>query len=265
MRIAYTIILNGLRHLKHNDYYKTMIENFDLWVIVEGVANNTGSTSWCRNLPDTYHNNFLSNDGTTEFLDELQSTYGNVKIIRPVHRSWKNKDEQVNVAIAEIKKTASECFLWQIDIDEQWTKEQLCLAESELTSNNGKTGCFYCNFFVGPGLVAKGDWGEGRITPYRRLWRWCGEEFETHEPPKLRGKNGPGLLLTPRFNHFAYYYKEDVMFKELYYSGYDGLYNRWLDIQTNDFSQPQHVSHLLGRNTWWGNTNTQICKYETTS
>jgi hypothetical protein len=265
MRVAYTIILNGLRHLTHNDYYKTMIENFDLWVIVEGVAGNTGSTSWCKNLPETIHNNFISNDGTSEYLDKLQAAYNNVRVIRPRNGPWSNKDEQVNAAITEIKKTVEECFLWQVDIDEQWTLEQLNTAESELTSNGGKTGCFYCNFFVGEKLIAKGDWGEGLITPYRRLWRWCGEEFETHEPPMLRGKNGPGLLLTPRFNHFAYYYKEDVMFKELYYSGYDGLYERWTDIQTRDFTQPQHVSLLLGRNTWWGNTNTRICKYEATS
>jgi hypothetical protein len=257
-RIAFTIILNGLRHLKHNDYYKTISNNFDLWVLVEGVSLNTGSTSWCKELPDSQHNNNLSNDGTTEFLNELASQK-NIKVIRNGDSGWLNKDEQVNAAIDAIKKEVDECFLWQIDIDEQWTLEQLETAERELVNGNGKTGCFYCDFFVGKDLIAKGDWGEGRITPYRRLWQWKGESFETHEPPKLNGKNGPGLLLTPRFKHYAYYYEEDVIFKENYYGGYDGLYQRWLHLQEQQ-NFPVHVSELLGRNTWWGNTNTQIYK-----
>ena len=45
-RVAFTIILNGHRHLVHNNYYETMSDNFDLWVIVEGVANPGGSTEW---------------------------------------------------------------------------------------------------------------------------------------------------------------------------------------------------------------------------
>jgi hypothetical protein len=257
-RVAFTIILNGLRHLKHNDYYKSIINNFDLWVIVEGVSKNTGSTSWCKELPASHHKNFLSNDGTTAFLDSL-SEFKNVKIVRSNTGFWDNKDSQVNAAIDTIKSTVEKCFLWQIDIDEQWTIEQLKAAETELVMNNGKTGCFYCNYYVGNNLIAKGDWGEGKIEPYRRLWAWAGENFETHEPPKLKGKNGPGLLLTPRFNHFAYYYEEDVIFKESYYSGYEGLHSRWLLLQQNT-AYPIHISALLGKNTWWGNTNTQIYK-----
>ena len=69
-RVAFTIILNGHRHLVHNNYYETMSDNFDLWVIVEGVANPGGSTEWCNKLIDSFHNNFISNDGTSEFLDK---------------------------------------------------------------------------------------------------------------------------------------------------------------------------------------------------
>jgi hypothetical protein len=46
-------------------------------------------------------------------------------VVRPNNRPWKSKDEQVNAAIEEIKKTVKECFLWQVDIDEQWTLDQL--------------------------------------------------------------------------------------------------------------------------------------------
>ena len=69
-RIAFTIILNGLHHLKHNDYYLFLINNFDYWIIVDGASNNNGSTTWCNNMLDKYHNNGASNDGTIEFIKD---------------------------------------------------------------------------------------------------------------------------------------------------------------------------------------------------
>ena len=259
MRIGFTIILNGIHHLKHNDYYNTLIKNLDHWIIVEGVALPTGSTSWCKELPADMHKNFLSNDGTTEFLDKLKTENLNVHVVRPVGKPWNNKDQQVNMAIDVAKSLYKEgkgYMLWQIDIDEQWTLEQMVEAENHLNQHNGKTGCFYCNYYVGPRQMAFGQWGEGKQEPYRRLWNWKGEDFETHEPPKLKGKNGPGLLLTQRFNHFAYYYPQDVKFKEKYYGGYEGLYQRWLNVQDN--RDVISVKELLGPNTWWSFTQTYI-------
>jgi len=256
MRAAFTILLNGYEHLIHNNYYKTLVNNFDLWVIAEGVSMNDGSTSWCNKLSDTFHNNFLSNDGSSEFIDKISQENKNVKIVRSATKFWKSKDEQVNAAVTEIRKATNNCNLWQIDIDEQWTLENLVLAEEELKSNNGKTGCFLSNYYVGKNQIVTGEWGEGAYSPYRRLWNWRGEEFETHEPPKLKGKNGPGLLLTPRFNHYAYYFEKDVIFKEAYYSGYTGLVDRWKSVQKNKGTI--HVRELLGQKLWWSHTNTYI-------
>jgi hypothetical protein len=256
MRAAFTIVLNGLRHFLHKDYWKEMQNNFDYWIIVEGVAKPTGSTSWCKELPSGVHKNYLSNDGTTEFLDKIAND--KTIVIRPDNRPWQNKDEQVNAAIDRIKQITNSCFLWQVDVDEQWTKVQLEQAENTLKENGGKTGCFYCNYFVGKYQQVFGDWGEGKIEPYRRLWDWKGEKFISHEPPKLEGNNGPGFLINIRFNHYAYYFFEDVKFKELYYSGYENLYERWLKVQDN--TGTMHIRELLGPNTWWSNTNT-IIKY----
>lgn len=258
-RVAFTIIFNGLRHLIHNDYYKFMVENFDLWVIAEGVSKNTGSTAWCNVLPDTIHDNFLSKDGTTQFLDELAKQHSNVKIVRSPTRYWPNKDHQVNAAIEEIKKHYSNCLLWEVDIDEQWNKESLEKSESELIESNAKTGCFLANYYVGKDLVARGVWGEGSHTPYMRLWNWNGELFSTHEPPNLAGGNGHTVLLTPRFNHYSYFFEEDVLFKELYYGGYTGLHSRWSAVQTSP-TFPIHIRSLLGNNTGWANTDTFIHK-----
>jgi len=256
MRIAFTIILNGKKHLLHNNYYETLLDAFDKWVIVEGVAEPGGSTSWCKALPDKFHKNWLSNDGTTEFLNELQKKTNKLVVVRKNNSPWSSKDEQVNAAIDAIKRSTNKCFLWQIDIDEQWTKKDISSSEQYLKENNAKTGCFLCNFYVGKNLLAKGMWGEGRYLPYRRLWKWEGEEFKTHEPPTLKGKNGPGILIPIKFNHYAYYFEDDVIFKENYYSGYEGLHNRWNSIQ--NIHTKTHISNLLGTNTWWANTNTVI-------
>ena len=254
MRIGFTIVLNGINHLLHNNYYLTLSKNLDYWIIVEGVSLPTGSTSWCKKLPPSMHKNYLSNDGTTEFLDKIKND--KIKVISPNNRPWNNKDEQVNAAITEIKKITNECMLWQIDIDEQWTAKQMNSAEDYLLKNNGKTGCFYCDYYAGKNQQVFGQWGEGKIEPYRRLWNWKGEKFVTHEPPKLEGKNGPGLLLPQRFKHFAYYFKEDVMFKEKYYGNYEGLYDRWIKVQNN--RDTILISQLLGPKIWWSNTQTYI-------
>lgn len=253
-RIAFTIILNGIKHLTHNNFFNNMIENFDEWYVVEGVAKPGGSTSWCKDIDDNFHNNFLSNDGTTEFLNN--NTNSKLTIIRTKNKPWASKDEQVNAAISEIKKKYTRCFLWQIDVDEQWSLDQLNEAETLLTQNGGKTGCFVSNYFIGPNQQVFGEWGECIYDTYRRLWSWEGELFKTHEPPQLNGKNGPGLLLPQRFNHYSYYFEEDVIFKERYYSGYSGLLKRWKAIQHNRGTL--HISSFLKDNPRWSNSQTFI-------
>lgn len=254
MRIAFTIVLNGLRHLTHNNFYKNMIDNFDHWYIVEGVAKPNGSTNWCKELSPKFHNNYLSNDGTTEFLNN--NIHPKVVLIRPQGGPWDSKDQQVNAAIQSIKEITDECFLWQVDVDEQWSSKNLETAEKMLIENNGKTGCFLCDYYVGENQRVIGQWGEGMYEPYRRLWNWKGEMFDKHEPPTLKGKNGPGLLLPQRFQHYAYYFEEDVKFKEAYYQGYEGLYERWKQVQNN--RSTMDIKDLLGNNTWWSNTKTFI-------
>lgn len=255
-RVAFTIVLNGLHHIEHNNFFNKMLSNFDLWVVIEGVARPGGSTSWCRELDGEFHKNFLSVDGTTEFLNNNKNP--KLIIVRPSSGPWASKDDQVNAGIREIKKIYNKCFLWQVDIDEQWELNQLEAAEEMLFKNNGKTGCFLCDYYVGKNQQVFGEWGECINETWKRLWLWEGEEFAAHEPPTLLGKNGPGYLLPQRFKHYSYYFDKDVIFKEKYYGGYDGLYERWKSVQQNKDVIP--VINLLGPNLQWSYTNT-IIKY----
>jgi hypothetical protein len=258
-RIAFTIILNGKHHLLHNDYYKFMLNNFKYWIVVEGASDSTGSTSWCRKMDDSFHKNGFSVDGTSEFLEQLSNLYSNMVYVKP-DGLWPNKDVQVNRAIAEVKKLTDKCFLWEIDIDEQWIRHQLEVSEKQMTDYNIKTGCFHCNYYVGKDLLARGQWGEGIYLPYRRLWDWNGEMFKTHEPPELEGNNERMVLLTAKFNHYSMYFEQDVIFKDKWYSGHEGIHARWIKLQNDGGFFPRHIRELLGTNTHWGNTNTAITK-----
>jgi len=128
MRIAFTIIYDGLHHLKHNDFASFMVKNFDHWIVIEGHARAGGSTSWCKNPGKPQR----STDGTHEFMMDLCEQNQNVHYYSPgVY--WKSKDAQVNEAILTAKLITNSCFLWQVDCDEQFEASDLTLAENELT------------------------------------------------------------------------------------------------------------------------------------
>ena len=254
MRIAFSIIFNGLHHLQHNNYYQTMLDNFDYWVVVEGQALPNGSTSWCKPLSEKYQINGRSIDGTHEFLSELASK-NNKLVYIPSNGPWNSKDQMVNVAINAIKNITNKCFLWEVDIDEQWTKTQLEQAELELTISKAKTGHFLCDYYVGKEWLSLGGWGEGRIEPYRRLWNWKGESFIKHEPPTLDTPDQSISLLSPRFTHYAYYFEKDVAFKNDYYGGHENVLEGYhkLEKSTNN-EEPLSVLFPNGMKHAWDNT-----------
>ena len=192
-RVAFTIILNGLHHLKHNDYYKFMIDNFDLWVIAEGAVESRGSTSWCKKMPDNLHKNGRSVDGTLEFLTEL-SDNPKVEVII-CEGLWTSKDEQVNAAIEVIKEKTNNSFLWQIDCDEQWSLENIELAEKTLLDNNLNSAAFPAHSWLGQKIVAKGErtiFKSGKSHP-----KWYADAFALAKTPSerrnLRSKTFQGM------------------------------------------------------------------------
>ena len=259
MRIAFTIILNGLHHLKHNNYYQYLIDNLDYWIIVEGASDNKGSTGWCRQMPENYHINGKSIDGTREFILDLQKQHKNVICNFNSNGLWASKDEQVNSAAETINSITQNCFVWEIDADEQWRICDMVQAEKQLIQSNGKTGMFTCNYFVGKDIVVKGQWGEGSNIPYIRLWNWSNDSFKRHEPPQLKNGDGNMIRLPQKFNHYAYYFEQDVKFKETWYTNHEGIYDGWKKLQTETVF-PQHIKSLFTKGGYWANTHTYIHK-----
>lgn len=256
-RLAFTIVFNGLQHLTHNDYVRRLTPFFHRWVFVEGAAGNTGSTSWCKPMPACYQRNGHSVDGTLEWLNAHSKKYPNVTILS--RGDWRNKDEMVNAALAGMPLRAG--FLWQIDVDEQWQTEDMQKAENELRMcPEARTALFDCSYYFGPDLVAR-----EQVPNYswRRLFRWYGERFKTHEPPLLEGCNREHDLILPlKFNHYAYYFPEDVQFKSDWYGGHTGIYERWLRLQ-RETTFPQPITYLFPEHKQKRAAGTQIVKVRT--
>ena len=258
MRIAFSIMFNGLHHLKHNDYYQTMLKNFDYWIIVEGQALPNGSTSWCKPLTNKYQINGRSIDGTHEFLSEL-SVQNDKLIYIPSNGPWPSKDIMVNKAIEQVKKITNSCFLWEVDIDEQWTKEQLEQAELELIQSNSKTGCFLSECYITDKWISIGGWGEGTIEPYRRLWKWEGENFIKHEPPTLDIHDQNISLLSPKFIHYSYYFEKDAKFKSEYYGGHEHVLEGFHKLK-NSQNNVEPLSILFPNSMFNYHNNTYLKK-----
>lgn len=260
LRVAFTICYNALHHLKHNDFAKRMASMFHYWVIVEGAAENNGSTSWCHNHPGEAN----STDGTIDYLNSLEREYQNVWVFRGLGK-WKSKDDMCNHALnmlsAELNGRSA--FLWQVDADEQWTHEKLCANEFALSEANERgfatTGAVRWNHFVSHDLIAVGDWGGNLNT---RLWIWNpSQRFTSHEPPIMSDASDP-IELPEKCNHYSYYFETDVNFKSKYYGGHEQVYRNWLRLQMTGERKrikfPLHISYLFGRNVWIGQSNSHI-------
>lgn len=271
MRFAFTIVLNGLHHLREGGQADRIIENVDHWFVVEGPAGSNGSTGWCKQIPQQFADPWYadSKDWTLNFLVHFGDKHPDKVTYAYRHREfWHSKDAMVNKAVEMIKtkynlSTMDDVFLWEIDMDEYWTKEQMDAAEKELVEKGGDCGCFHADHWIGDHLLAKGAWGEGNDpedplrNSYRRLWRWNGKPFATHEPPVLEGGNGKEVLLTPRMNHKSYVYDKDVTFKMCWYGGHDDLLWRWYSLverPKEDFPRP--LSDLITGP--WGKSKTEI-------
>lgn len=247
-RIAFTIAYNCLHHLQHKNFTQFMLNNFDLWVVVEGQAKNGGSTDWCNpvDLPAT------SKDGTVEYLSAI-SEDNFIFHSRGTHHP--SKDAQVNIAIGIIKTRYQAGMLWQVDVDEHWTTEKLEQAEGIAEISPHRAFAFQFNHLIKQDVVARGDWGSSYVN---RLWKWRGERFATHEPAVLMGQKRVQPIQGIRFDHYSYIFAQDVKSKSLIYSGHQHVYDNWLKL--SEVTYPAHISVLFGSDTEIGKSNSYLHK-----
>ncbi|MBW4509247.1 MAG: FkbM family methyltransferase [Scytonematopsis contorta HA4267-MV1] len=249
----FTIVLNGEPFIRyHIDVFKQLPFKWH-WHIVEGVADLKHDTAWSVRLggyvSDEIHRNGHSYDSTKEYLDELAQLYpDHITIYRkPEGIFWDGKREMVNAPLVNIQE---ECLLWQVDVDELWTVEQVCTTRQIFINNPEKTAAFYwCWYFVGENLVisTRNCYAQNPQQEWLRTWKFKpGAFWAAHEPPLLVESLPDGKLKniaaenpfshdeTEQFNlifqHFAYVTSEQLCFKEQYY-GYQNAVSQWQELQ----------------------------------
>jgi len=270
----FTIVLNGEPFIRyHIDIFKQIPFKWH-WHIIEGVADLKHDTGWSLQLggkiTDEIHKKGRSKDGTSEYLDELAVKYPeNVTLYRkPEGEFWDGKREMVNAPLANIKE---ECLLWQVDVDEIWTLEQICNNRKLFIKNPEKTAAFYwCWYFVGENLVisSRNCYAQNPQQDWLRTWRFKpGYIWAAHEPPILvenlpDGEQKNVAALNPFmhaetekegliFQHFAYVTPEQLRFKEQYY-GYQNAVSQWQTLQ----SQSKFPVYLREYFAWVGDNTT---------
>lgn len=251
----FTIVLNGQPFIK---YHIDILENLPFkwhWHIIEGVADLKHDTAWSlRNggtIVNEFHDCGFSKDGTSEYLDKIAQLYPkNITLYRkPKGEFWDGKKEMVN---APLKNIQEECLLWQIDVDELWTVEQICTTRNLFIKDPSKTAAFYwCWYFVGENLIisTRNCYAENPQQDWLRTWKFIpGDFWLAHEPPILARKTEDQniiniALINPFlhdeteknglvFQHYAYALESQVRFKELYY-GYSDAVKQWQNLQAN--------------------------------
>lgn len=249
----FTIVLNGEPFIR---YHETMLAQLPFrwhWHVIEGVAALRHDTAWSTaqggRVTDAIHRDGRSNDGTSEYLDELARRFPDQVTLyrKPPGTFWDGKKEMVNAPLANIQEP---CLLWQVDADELWTVDQVAQMRRSFIEDPARGAAHYwCWYFVGPDKVVSTRYNYGANPAYEwyRTWRFQpGDHWAAHEPPTLvrpRPEGGEPVdiatlapfthdeteALGAVFQHFAYVTEGQLGFKESYY-GYAGATARWREL-----------------------------------
>ncbi|BDG70903.1 glycosyltransferase family 4 protein [Roseomonas fluvialis] len=250
----FTIVLNGEPFIR---YHETMLAKLPFrwhWHVVEGVAALRHDTAWSTasggRVLDAIHRDGRSNDGTSEYLDDLAARFpGQITIHRkPPGEFWDGKREMVNAPLPHITE---ECLLWQVDADELWTVDQVTAMRDRFIAEPARGAAFYwCWYFVSPDKVisTRNNYAQNPAQEWLRTWRFRpGDTWAAHEPPILVRPQPDGAkpvdvaTMAPFshdeteahgavFQHVAYVTEAQARFKESYY-GYAGAVAQWHGLQ----------------------------------
>lgn len=221
-----TIALDAIPFLPAQLYTFNQLDIDWVWHIAEGVAAPVLDTGWCKPIGGR-----LSRDGTAEFLNTL-ARHPRIRLYRK--NLWNGKTEMFNAMLQDVK---TECVLMQIDADEMWSAENLKSVWHFGKETKWEAFQFHCRYFVGPNIIitSQNTYGN-RSGEWVRAWHFKpGATFLSHEPPVLSpcGSLADTRLARPNmFNHYAYVYESQVLFKEKYY-GYPNALDHWRKLQNN--------------------------------
>lgn len=237
----FSIVLNGIPYVPIQYQNLCKLDVPWHWHIIEGVAALAHCGSWGdmrkRFIPDWCHKEYLSIDGTKEYLDNINDD--RLTVYR-INRLWDGKVEMVNVFLPKIQ----ESLLWELDIDEFYSKDQIEGVYRLFNEKDSLESCLWWTyFFVGPRLICLGEncWSN-QNDEWRRIWKFRpGMYFSRHEPPILmenerivgeKSYNQQFMGLNfGKWQHFAYATEPQIRFKRDYYGAGEDYYQGWLRMQ----------------------------------
>lgn len=250
----FTIVLNGEPFIRyHEEVFRELPVDWT-WHIVEGVAALKHDTAWSVGngafIPDAFHDRGRSNDGTSAYLDELQARWPDRVFIhrKPLGEFWDGKREMVNAPLPHLNRPG---LLWQLDVDELWTRRQILDVHAAFKAEPDRTAAyFWCEYFVGPKRIisTRFNYAQNPRQEWQRVWRFRpGMIWAAHEPPTLKERRPDGTMLDVAavnpfdqdeteamgavFQHYAYVLEPQLAFKEDYY-GYKGGVKAWKRLQS---------------------------------
>ena len=261
----FTIVLNGEPFIRyHLNIFRHLPFEWH-WHIMEGVADLKHDTAWSLanggRIDADFHDDGLSVDGTSAYLDHIASLYPQQVTVyrKPKGRFWDGKREMIDAPLANLP---AHCLLWQVDADEIWTVDQIRKAWDLFDRHPEKTAAFFhCHYFIGPDLltITPDAYSHNNAYEWIRVWRYRkGMQWKSHEPPSLMANIDGRWIDTAAINpfthketeaaglvftHHAYSLEEQVRFKERYY-GYPNAVEQWRKLQqANEF--PLRVGDYL--------------------
>lgn len=232
-----TIALDAMRFLPAQFYTFNRLHGVDwTWLIAEGIADNVKDTAWCAKITPR-----LSMDGTTEFLNQIRQ-HPRVRVFQ--QQLWPGKTAMFNTMLDTLKEPG---MLMQIDADEIWDAGSIMNHLVGWPSARATGWRFSCRYFVGPNIVTVGKNCYG-ANPGEWLRAWTfepGMKFKRHEPPELDGITSVvDADSDSTFDHYAYVYPEQLLFKERYYK-YPNALEQWLRLQHNTVWPVRRLKNFL--------------------
>lgn len=199
---------------------RSLVDFFDRIIIVEGASRGDGlGHGDGRNITG---GNISSTDGTVDILKRLQDEIPKLRVVFPPARGWGGKTEQINAGLQH----AEPGWLYQRDADEFFFLEDLERLHAVIDDSDYTDVSFFARHFWGSARfhmkISRQTWGNE--LEWRRVWRWNGEPFLSHEPPRLK-RDYENLLTMEETRalgiylfHYAYAFLEQIKVKQQFYS-----------------------------------------------
>jgi len=230
----FTIVLNGQPLIE--PILRHACSMFDYGVCVEGASLPIPPGRGDGRL--VTGGGASSTDGTVAVLKHLEKELSNLTVVYSAGEPWRGKAAMCDAAMDFCEPG----WIWQVDSDEAFFPDQVELMRALLDSSMSHvTDVEYYAHHFWPSVdyhTALNPGQFGNALPWRRTFRWQGESWASHEPPRLQRSHEVVLsredtrILGVLMFHFGYCVESQFIAREKFYGMPPGRLvnerNEWL-------------------------------------